>query len=179
MIVAACMKHMKDVLGWKGMMYIGWAMNIPRLAFIVLVMCLAGSNQFALSSSQVFDGFTAAVNGIAAMAVTQIVVKDSGRFGLASGVVYMAQGAGVALGNVAFGYVADESYEWAFIACGLVGLVPLLGLVPLRISSSFGSGDDSTCLPEKHGCREQPKQDPLPNLMGQQDPTAISKDSLP
>jgi len=201
MMVAASMKSMKDALGWKRMMYIGWGVNIPRIALIVLVMWLAGSNQVALSSSQVFDGISAAINGIAAMAVTQIVVEDSGRFGLASGVVNMCWGAGVALGNVVFGYVADESYEWAFIACGLVGLLPLLGLVPLRISSSFhtsGSGDGSSCLPEQRGRRGQPTQDPLPNLMGSQskrdlqlkptkavdqqqqhDHTPVSGDSLP
>jgi hypothetical protein len=149
-IIASFMKTMTDALGWKGVHYVGWGANMPRVALIVLVMLYGGTNKIALASSQVFDGIGAAVNGVAAMEVTRILTEGTGRFGVSNGAVNMCWGAGAALGNVVFGFVADESYEWAFLTCGLVGLVPLVCLPALRMQSpAQAKSSDSKTVPQE------------------------------
>merc|ERR1719210_1300975 len=116
-------------------------------------MQYGGSNKYALAASQVLGGVGAAVHGTAAMIVTAIITEGSGRFGAASGLVNMAWLAGVGVGNVVFGYIADESYQLAFLLCGVVGILPLSLLHPLqlrattvaRTSETSSDAEDSDC----------------------------------
>merc|ERR1711920_800766 len=102
-------------------------------------MQYGSSNKYALVASQIFDGVGAAVHGTAAMIVTAIITEGSGRFGAASGLVNMAWLAGVGVGNVVFGYIADESYQLAFLLCGVLGVLPLSLLRPLQLRATIAA----------------------------------------
>jgi len=121
------------VIGWKGVILVGWGINVPRIALILVAMKFFHKNQILLASSQIFDGVGACANGMIGMVVTAIITEGSGRFGAATGLMNMSWQAGVALGNVVFGYLADQDYALAFLVCGLLGTVPLLGLPCLRL----------------------------------------------
>merc|ERR1712176_67363 len=92
-------------------------------------------SKWILLSSQIIDGIGAASHGLIATIVTDIIMKGTGKFGSAFGIVQCYWQMGNALGNVVFGYVANGSYAMAIISAGITGVCGLLPIARLRLKT--------------------------------------------
>lgn len=133
--IAAVLQPMSRQFGWKGVAWICWGMIVPRCLLIVLLMQFADSSKPGLLSTAVLDGFGVASHGLVFTVVTSILMQGTEKFGSAVGLVHGFHQGGAALGNLAFGYIANRSYELAFLGAAVVGCVGLLLIIPLRLES--------------------------------------------
>lgn len=133
-------KRLSTCIGWKAVSFICWGTIVPRCACIVLVLHDAGAagndaSKAALLSTQIFDAIGVASHGLVATVVTEEIMRGTGKFGSAFGIVHGFWQAGSGLGNLFFSYVANVSFQWAFIGAGVLGGLGLLPMLPMRFES--------------------------------------------
>jgi len=118
--------RLKNKLSAKACMIMGFSMLFPRCAAIVAVSRYANNNIWALATTQLLDGFGAAMVGLSLIICTNIVSLGTGRFSSVFGTVMLGEAIGAASSNLLGGYLADHNFQLAFIVLGLIAILPIM-----------------------------------------------------
>ena len=85
------------------------------------------SNPLGVIAIQLLDGVAAGIFGVIAVVIAADVMKDTGRFNLAQGLVALAVGVGAALSNLVSGFVVQGfGYPIGFLFLAAVALAALV-----------------------------------------------------
>merc|ERR1712100_178671 len=95
-------------MGYKLPMLIGFSSLPIRCATIVLLIQF-WSNTYALIATQLLDGVGDGVVKMASVVVTRALTQETGHFGLAMGLVQVADNLGGSCSNLVGGYLVTAS----------------------------------------------------------------------
>ena len=121
--VAATVGHaMRNGVGRK---------RIFLLALAVLpvrgVLFSMTSNPYAVVAIQLLDGVAAGIFGVIAVVIASDLMRGTGRFNLAQGLVALAVGIGAAMSNVTGGYVVEKfGFTAGFLTLAAISVLALL-----------------------------------------------------
>ena len=119
--IALLVGRTADSWGRKPLFLAGFAILPVRAALYIL-----SDNSFWLIGVQLLDGVGAGVYGALTPLVIADIMRGTGRYNLAQGVIATAQGIGASLSGLAAGEIVDHfGYSAAFLASGAVAAVAL------------------------------------------------------
>lgn len=138
-----------DRRGRRVLLMIGLAALPVRAALLA-----ATTNPFALVAIQLLDGISATCLGVLVATAVADIVRGTGNFNLALGVVGSAMGLGAAISTTLAGYVADAAgSSTAFMMLGVLGLIGFLIFAVLMPETKI-----SQTLGEQNGPCDETKQ---------------------
>ena len=122
MLTALTMGKMIEMnLGYKLPMFIGFGALSVRCTTLVLLLYFF-PNTYALIATQLIDGIGDGVVHMSYVVVTQALTQETGHFGMAMGLVQVADNLGNSISNLLGGYLVTEtSYAIGFACLGALG----------------------------------------------------------
>jgi len=142
-IPATYLLNLTNVIGHKGVLCICYLTVPTRAILIIVIDRLFDGSKFALAATQLVDGIGAGINGVGVNSVTRILTQGTGRFGVTLGAVVASWQVGASLSNLIGGFLADVSYEVAFVFLGVCGMMAVLTLLPISITDDVGKRDQN------------------------------------
>lgn len=144
--------RLADIKGRRVFLLIGFAALPVRAALLA-----ATTNPFALVAIQLLDGISATCLGVLVATSVADIVRGSGNFNLALGVVGTAMGIGAAISTTLAGFVADHAGSSAALLMlgvfGLIGFLTYAVMMPeTKISQTLGE--------QREPCDETKQQQP-------------------
>ena len=125
-------------MGYKLPMLVGFGALPIRCALIVLLIKF-WPNAYALILTQVLDGVGDGVYKLSLVIVTRALTLEMGNFGLAIGMVQVAENIGASFSNIVAGYfVTEYTYDVGFLFLGAVACVAFSLFCCLRVPKRAG-----------------------------------------
>jgi MFS family permease len=144
MIAVAAMvgRALKAAVGRKTIFLVALAI----LPLRGLLFCLT-ANPYAIVAIQLLDGLAAGIFGVVAVVITSDLMRGTGRFNVAQGLMALCVGIGAALSNVVGGFVVDR---FGFVVAYLIlaSIAAVAFIVFACLMPETGCQDIST-LPER------------------------------
>lgn len=113
----------------KILLSLGFASLFPRCASIALISLYGNHNIYLLASTQLMDGVGAGICGLSVITYVRALTMGTGRFSAVFGVIDLMISIGASVSNLLGGFLANQSYEFAFIVLGALSILPILTLM--------------------------------------------------
>jgi MFS family permease len=149
--VALAVGRFADAVGRKPILLIGFAILPVRAVLYTL-----SSNSAWLIGVQLLDGVGAGIWGAITPLVIADIMRGTGRYNVAQGVIATAQGAGAAISGWVAGMIVDRfGYAAAFLSLGAAACLALGALV-------LAMPETRPTAPPEQGCARPPEQASTP-----------------
>jgi len=148
----------------------GWALRLGigrrKIFMIALVLLPIRGILFSLTDSpvaivaiQLLDGVAAGIFGVISVIIASDLMRGTGRFNLAQGLVALATGLGATMSNLVAGFVVQAfGYSIGFVTLAMIAIIALLFFAILMPETGPRSGPAAD-LPGRTGTVTVPTSD--------------------